>query len=78
MRIGPGYWLRTRRQMLRPSSPGSIRSRMTRSGWLSMMRRAARAPSPSTLTSKPLACRYSAVSSARRWSSSTMRMRGRV
>lgn len=32
IRIGPGYSERTRRQIERPSSPGSIRSRTTRSG----------------------------------------------
>ncbi len=60
--------------MLRPSSPGSIRSRITRSGCSARMRAAAQAPSASMATRKPLPSRYSRVNCARRWSSSTIRI----
>ena len=75
IRIGPSNCGRTWRQMDRPSSPGSIRSSTTRSGRSARIRAAASAPLASMSTFRPLPSRYSRVSSARRRSSSTIRMR---
>src|SRR5690242_15417150 len=75
--IGTALSSRRRRQTSRPSRPGSMRSRMTRSGGCSAARYRADRPSSAATTMKPAAARYWQSTSRMPASSSTTSTRRR-
>src|SRR5580692_1169607 len=76
MMIGTWDSARTLRHRLRPSSPGSITSRIRRSTRWSAIARTISRPSIATVTLQPLPRRYFAISDRVSRSSSTTRMFG--
>ena len=66
--------LRTERQISRPSTCGSIKSRMSRSGVRSAIAFSASRPDESSSIENPAFCRYRSTSSAMSRSSSTTRI----
>ena len=71
----PG-WARSWRHTCRPSASGSIRSKMSSSGSGGCCKRARPlAASAQCASSMALCCRYCATMSARRWSSSIIKIR---
>src|SRR5437588_6102252 len=76
MMIGVCDRARTLRHRLRPSSPGSMTSRMSRSTRRSVIARAISRPSPAVATLQALVRRYLAISIRVSRSSSTTRMLG--
>src|SRR5437868_4206432 len=76
MMIGVCETARTLRHRLRPSSPGSMTSRMSRSTRRSVIARAISLPSPAVATLQSLVRRYLAISIRVSRSSSTTRMLG--
>src|SRR5262245_39117273 len=76
MMMGIDDAARSRRQMLRPSSPGSMTSRMMRSTLLELSNASMSAADPTEHGSKPFSAKMSYSMRAISASSSTHRMRG--
>ena len=76
MMIGVCDCARTLRQRVRPSSPGSMTSRIKRSTLRSVMARTISRPSAAVVTLQALLRRYFAISDRVSRSSSTTRMLG--